>query len=68
MAHLFDGTEKYTKDSNVDRSRSLGIGLSVCRTIVEVHGGIIDAYNTEEGGASFRFTLPLEESDYEYQG
>ena len=36
----------------------LGLGSSICRTIVEAHGGRIWAENNEDGGASFYFTLP----------
>lgn len=37
----------------------LGIGLSICRTIVESHGGLMRAHNGERG-AVFSFTLPVE--------
>ncbi len=41
--------------------RNLGIGLSVCATIVKAHGGGITAENAKGGGAIFRFSLPTEE-------
>jgi two-component system sensor histidine kinase KdpD len=37
-----------------------GLGLSICRAIVEAHGGRIWAENRTDGGAAIRFTLPLE--------
>lgn len=45
-----------------DKSRCMGIGLSVCQSIVHAHGGDIKASNLPGGGASFRFRLPLEET------
>ncbi|MCI9057729.1 MAG: DUF4118 domain-containing protein [Oscillospiraceae bacterium] len=46
-----------------DDRRNMGIGLSVCSSIVKAHGGSMSACNVREGGAMFRFTLPLEESE-----
>jgi two-component system, OmpR family, sensor histidine kinase KdpD len=41
-------------------TRGVGLGLTICRGIVEAHGGRIWMENRPEGGAAFRFTLPLE--------
>ncbi|MDB5329196.1 MAG: kdpD [Phycisphaerales bacterium] len=40
--------------------RGIGLGLAICRGIVEAHGGVISAENREGGGAKFRFTIPVE--------
>jgi PAS domain S-box-containing protein len=41
------------------KARGMGMGLAICRTIVEGHGGRIWVADSPEGGASVRFTLPL---------
>ena len=39
--------------------KGMGVGLSICRTIIEAHGGRIWGERNREGGATFHFTLPL---------
>ena len=43
----------------------MGIGLSVCATIIKAHGGDINAKNRKSGGAVFRFSLELEGEEHE---
>lgn len=58
--HLFDGYfRQQSSNGNTDSKRNMGIGLSVCMSIVKAHGGMMGAENLPEGGAQFRFTLPL---------
>lgn len=40
---------------------NMGIGLSVCSAIIRAHGGEISAHNRPEGGASFTFSLEMED-------
>jgi len=48
-----------------DKSRGMGIGLSVCQSIIQIHEGFFEAENSPSGGAVFRFGLPVKEIDYE---
>ena len=60
LDNLFDGMLPLSESrQNADKTRSLGIGLTVCRTIIQAHGGTITAWNLPEGGACFSFTLPM---------
>jgi two-component system, LuxR family, sensor kinase FixL len=45
---------------NTNKTGGMGIGLSVCRSIVREHEGAIDATSNPDGGVTFRFTLPVE--------
>jgi signal transduction histidine kinase len=44
------------------KAHGLGVGLTIARTIVEAHGGTIDAHNNPEGGATFTVALRRSET------
>jgi signal transduction histidine kinase len=50
--------DRFTRD---DASPGSGLGLSICRDLVEAHGGRIEATSTGEG-TTVTFTLPAVES------
>lgn len=52
------------KNKIADNRRSLGLGLYLCKAIVEAHGGSICVEDNQPKGAVFSFTLPLEEVVY----
>ena len=60
LCTLFDGVHGNIGSSEGDSKRNMGIGLSVCRSIIRAHGGEMTAGNLD-CGAEFVFTLPLEE-------
>ena len=45
------------------KREGMGVGLSICRRIIEAHGGELWFEPTEGPGAEFRFTLPLAVGD-----
>lgn len=59
--HIFDRFFISESAKPVDSHRSFGLGLSLCRSIIEAHGGIIEVHDNQPHGAVFRFTLPAEE-------
>ena len=57
--HIFE--RFVTKDEKIaDGSRGLGLGLSICKSIVEAHGGEIFAIDNIPRGSIFVFSLPME--------
>lgn len=58
--HVFD---MFYSGANqiADSRRSLGIGLSLCKSIITAHGGEISVADNEPHGTVFKFTLPAEE-------
>jgi len=53
--------EKFYRSPAVRSRSGAGLGLTICRGIVELHGGKIWAKNHRDGGAVFGFSLPVEE-------
>lgn len=60
---LFDGSP-YTPQRTTDGHKGMGIGLSICKTIITAHNGTITACN-QEPGCLFTFTLPKESTQNE---
>lgn len=58
---LFTGYLGSSSRQGDSARRNMGIGLSVCSTIIKAHGGSIRAANRPGGGAEFTFTLTTEE-------
>jgi two-component system sensor histidine kinase KdpD len=54
--------DKFYRSSRVatDRGRGAGLGLAICRAIVQAHGGRIRAESRDGGGTRFVFTLPID--------
>ena len=56
LEHLFEAF-------HTTKPNGLGLGLSICRSIIEAHGGRLWASTNEPRGAIFQFTLPAERQE-----
>lgn len=63
MENLFTGYLGQSESQGDNKRRNMGIGLSVCASIIKAHGGHIEAQNREGGGVEIRFTLEMEGND-----
>ena len=54
--------EKFFRINEESAQSGVGLGLSICRAIIEAHGGEIQATNRSGGGALFQIYLPILES------
>jgi len=65
ICHAIQSGKPINQSLSGDATRGMGIGLSVCQSIIKAHDGFFAAGNNPEGGAVFRFGLPMEEPDHE---
>ena len=63
LGRIFSGLQ--ASETRTDTGRSnMGIGLSVCQTIIKAHGSDIRAENRPGGGSRFSFRLEMEDNQY----
>ena len=62
IATIFDGDSYHETTGETDGYKGMGIGLSICKTIITAHDGTIIAKNHSEG-VEFCFSLPKEKED-----
>ena len=58
--HIFEMF--YTRQGSVtDGRRGIGLGLALCKSIIEAHGGAITLTDNDPTGCCFTFSLPVQE-------
>lgn len=62
LKYIFDRFYTKSEGKNLE-TRGIGLGLSICKSIVVAHYGEIKAYNNQNGGATFEFNIPTTKED-----
>ena len=57
LEHIFDRFYRSDKARSREETGGFGLGLAICKGIVDAHGGSIKATSTAEEGTTFRVTL-----------
>ena len=60
---FYNGSTGKPGGKSGDFKRGMGLGLSLCRSIVEVHGGTLQVRNRKPCGSEFWFTLPAVDAE-----
>ena len=63
LPYIFEGSLQPRDGKESDSKKNMGIGLSVCMSIVKAHKGNMKAENCSSGGACFTFWLPMGEKE-----
>ena len=65
---MFEGNLQHGEGKESDAKRNMGIGLSVCMSIIRAHRGTMLARNRAEGGACVLFYIPATDENPEVYG
>ena len=63
LKEVFDSIYSESDDSDASKYGDAGFGITVCRTIVEAHGGILTAKDNNMGGTTFQIILGTSDAD-----